>query len=592
MVLFNVSLFISLVIFTLGMIFKISTWFRTNPGIGINEINTSHRLFAATKGILSTILSPKILTLLKVFILDVLFQRRILKESLLRWLMHMCIYFGFVSLLVIHALGNLITAALFSDYSSTLNPFLFLRNFFGLMIFVGLAISVYRRHFSKTPRLMSNAMDYYAVIILAVIMTSGILLEGVKITSYNNYKTMVEDYADFDDEESLDALESYWIEKFGVVSPNLEGPFDSSILAKGKELHEMNCSACHSRPQWAFMSFGVAKTIKPVAVELDSDHIQTLFWYVHFMACFIGLAYLPFSRMFHIFASPLSLLINSVMDKKSDPANIATRQAIELDACTHCGTCSLRCLMGVTYEMIPNMNILPSEKLTSIKRFFSGKRLAKEDIQSIQEGLYLCTSCYRCTLVCPAGINLQDLWFNVKETFLQNGYPELFVLSPLSYYRGLKRDIFNNGLYQKPLQEARAAVADLCRLFDAQDAPLDIKDKDRKFIDNLVLSTQGNTFSYCFTCTTCTSACPVVWNYSNPRDVLGLVPHQIIRAAVLGLSDLIFRSRMLWSCLGCYRCQDVCPQGVCVTDVLYELRNMAVRRVKGVSQSISSGGHP
>jgi hypothetical protein len=45
--------------------------------------------------------------------------------------------------------------------------------------------------------------------------------------------------------------------------------------------------------------------------------------------------------MFHIIASPISLLVNAVMDnEKSDPANIATRQAMELDACTHCGTCS------------------------------------------------------------------------------------------------------------------------------------------------------------------------------------------------------------------------------------------------------------
>jgi heterodisulfide reductase subunit C len=59
-----------------------------------------------------------------------------------------------------------------------------------------------------------------------------------------------------------------------------------------------------------------------------------------------------------------------------------------------------------------------------------------------------------------------------------------------------------------------------------------------------------------------------------------MTPHQIIRATALGVPDLAFRSRMLWYCLGCYQCQDACPQAVLVTDVLTELRNLAVSRMK------------
>ncbi|MBW1765293.1 MAG: 4Fe-4S dicluster domain-containing protein, partial [Deltaproteobacteria bacterium] len=372
-------------------------------------------------------------------------------------------------LLFMHALENIISSALFPDYASTLNPFLFLRTFFGLMIIAGLAISFYRRHILKTPRLMSNAMDHYAVIILAIIMISGFLLEGTKIVSFSNYQVMVEDYADFDDDESLNALESYWVAKYGVVSPNLKGPFDSDILDQGQELHEDSCAACHSRPQWAFISYGVAGIIKPFALGLDRAGVYKLLWYIHFLACFLGLAFLPFSRMFHIIASPLCLLINSVMDEGSDPANIATRQVIELDACTHCGTCSLQCFVGITYEVIHNRNILPSEKMASLKKFISGKKLSEKDQKNIQEGLYLCTNCYRCTLVCPVGINLQDLWFNVRESFIQNGHPELFTLSPLSWYRGLRRENLQEDRYQRPLQQAKKVIEEEFRLFDEPD---------------------------------------------------------------------------------------------------------------------------
>ncbi len=75
-------------------------------------------------------------------------------------------------------------------------------------------------------------------------------------------------------------------------------------------------------------------------------------------------------------------------------------------------------------------------------------------------------------------------------------------------------------------------------------------------------------------------SCPVVRNFDNPLEALGLLPHQMIRAANLGLGDIIFDSNMLWSCLGCYACQDDCPQGVQITDVFYELKNLAMENAK------------
>jgi heterodisulfide reductase subunit C len=483
-------------------------------------------------------------------------------------------------LLFMHAFEDFITLTLFPDYASTLNPFLFLRTLFGLTVMVGLGLSFYRRHILKIPRLISNAMDHYMVIILAIIMISGFLLEGTKIVSHTSYQEMVDDWSDIDDEESFEALESYWVKKFGVISPDLKGPFDAKTLALGEELHEMNCEACHSRPQWAFISYGIAKSVSPMAISLDKAGVPAIFWSLHFLACFVGLAYLPFSRMFHIIAGPLSLLTNAVMDReRSDPANIATRQVMELDACTHCGTCSLQCSVGVLFEQIRNENILPSEKMRSVKRVVAHRKPKERDMKCIQEGLYLCTNCYNCTLVCPVGINLQDLWFNVRETFIQNGHPEVLTLSTLSFYRGLRRDELDDQDYEKPLRRAIQTMAEEYGLFNSQDTPIDLRSLDKGFIKDLRTSAQGSTFSFCFTCTTCTSACPVACNYDNPPNALGLTPHQIIRATAVGLPDLIFRSKMLWTCLGCYQCQEACPQGVRVTDILYTLKNMAIRHV-------------
>jgi heterodisulfide reductase subunit C len=577
----KVSLYISLIIFLFALIYKVSTWFRYKIGIGAGEISASTRFFSAIKGILSTIFSKKILTLLRVFILDVVLQFRILREDFLRWVMHIFIYGGFMLLFLMHALDKTITIAIWQDYYSTINPFMFLRDLFGALVIFGVLIALYRRFILKVPRMFTNAMDIYAIFILAVIMLSGIFLEATKMVAYSDYKRMVDEYSGLSDTEELKSLEAYWVKEFGVVSPNLKGPFEETLLQKGKELHQSSCESCHARPQWAFTGYGAAKIIKPIGLGIDRARLPSVLWYIHTLACFVGLAYLPFSKMFHIFASSVSLLANGVIGKeKLTSANRTTLQTMELDACTHCGTCSLRCSVIMAFEGIANMNIFPSEKIASIKNLASGKELSSQELKHLLEGVYLCSNCYRCTVVCPAGINLQDLWFNVRETLLQKGYPEFLILSPLSFYRGLMKEETVPKDYERPLIQAREAIVAQCDLMKKKDKVLPLTPADRTLQGGLNLSAQAKTFSVCFGCQTCTTVCPVVGNYENPQEALGLLPHQIMHAAGLGIRDLAFGANMLWDCLTCYQCQEQCPQGVHVTDVLYELKNLAVKRVR------------
>ncbi|MBW2604484.1 MAG: 4Fe-4S dicluster domain-containing protein [Deltaproteobacteria bacterium] len=575
---FNVLLYISLGIFILGLIYKVYTWFSMKIGISAQDYTPSQRFSAAVKGTVGVVFSSKILLLIKAFVLDVLLQRRVLKESSLRWVMHMFLFFGFMLLLLMHALENFISAKLFSDYYSTVNPFMFLRDLFGFMMVVGVGVAIFRRFIMKVPRLRTSGMDFYAIFIVGVILFSGILLEGVKITSHTAFVGMVEDYAGLDadgDAEEIEALESYWVQNFDVVSPNVQGPFDEEILEQGMESHEANCAECHSRPGWAFTGYAVAKTIKPMALALDNVDTANILWYIHFLACFIGLAYLPFSKMFHIIATPVSLLVTAVMEKETaDPANVVTRQAMELDACTHCSTCSLRCSASPAFDVLGNEYILPAEKMRFLKAMAKGKPLSDEKLQAIQEGIYLCTNCDRCTVTCPSGINLKELWFTVREDLLQRGIPELLMLSPFSFYRGLNRNNIAAGDYRKPIETANSAVA--CHFEQAMDKtkPISLSDKERDVSSQLP---GAGTFSHCFGCQTCTTVCPVVMNYENPQEVLGLLPHQIMNSLGLGLTEMATGPKMLWDCVTCYQCQEHCPQNVKVTDIFYQLKNLAIK---------------
>jgi len=553
---YTVAWHTSLGIFVVGLLYKTTNWFRHKVGPDADGISTSRRISAAARGIVATVFSAKIGTLLKIFLMDVLLQRWLMKKDVLRWLAHICIYGGFMLLLLMHGLDKLVTAALFDNYYSTLNPFMFLRDLFGLVVIAGIGISLYRRLMSKAPRPKSTGVDYYAIIILAVIMISGVLLEGTKIVSHSRYQEMVDEYAGLDDPEELGALEAYWVDKFGVVSPNVKKPFDNKTLKEGKLLHEMSCADCHSRPQWGFIGYGAATVIRPVALSLDRADVQNLLWYLHFLACFLGLAYLPFSKFFHIFSTPAFLLVNAVVKEgESDPANVATRDAMQLDACTHCGDCTIRCSVAVAFNEIPNPNILPSEKLAAFKAFLGGKKPSAKRLTKIQEGSHICTDCHRCTDVCPIGINLEFLWSNLNRKLAQLGYP-------------------------KPEAWAREAMGGDFNLTNFKEEPLSLTPVDKEFAGELTGSAQASTFSVCFGCQTCTNVCPVVESYENPKEVLGLLPHEIMHCLALKQKELAIGSNMLWDCVTCYMCQERCPQGVRVTDVLYELKNLALKHLK------------
>ena len=75
------------------------------------------------------------------------------------------------------------------------------------------------------------------------------------------------------------------------------------------------------------------------------------------------------------------------------------------------------------------------------------------------------------------------------------------------------------------------------------------------------------------------TASPFVIDVKDPQRDLDLTPQQVMNLLRLQLRELALGSRMVWDCVTCYQCQEHCPQGVEVADILYELRNEAVRRL-------------
>ena len=81
----------------------------------------------------------------------------------------------------------------------------------------------------------------------------------------------------------------------------------------------------------------------------------------------------------------------------------------------------------------------------------------------------------------------------------------------------------------------------------------------------------------CYQCGKCSAGCPVA-------PEMDLLPHQLVRLAVLGNMDRIVKSKSIWLCLTCHTCGARCPNGIDVPALLDPVRHQVLR------ENIATGG--
>lgn len=136
----------ALIICLLGTGYRIVRWFALPLGPEARSTSGWMRVTAVVKALAVMLRHPQqFMRMARAVLMEVLFQMHILRQSALRWAMHMMLFYGMLLLLLMHTLDDQFSAYLFSDYASTLNPFLFLRNLPGLLILAGVIIAWTRR---------------------------------------------------------------------------------------------------------------------------------------------------------------------------------------------------------------------------------------------------------------------------------------------------------------------------------------------------------------------------------------------------------------------------------------------------------------
>jgi heterodisulfide reductase subunit C2 len=92
----------------------------------------------------------------------------------------------------------------------------------------------------------------------------------------------------------------------------------------------------------------------------------------------------------------------------------------------------------------------------------------------------------------------------------------------------------------------------------------------RQFYEDVLAMPGGEKIRICQQCGTCTGSCPTSY-------LMDWGPREIIAAFRAGMIDRVVKSNTIWLCTSCYYCTVRCPAGIKITDLMYELKRLAIK---------------
>ena len=330
-------------------------------------------------------------------------QRKVVKKTF-PGVMHILIYSGIIVLFI----GTTLVMAdndfwqplfhqqfLVGDFYLSFEFFL---DAFGLVAIAGLILALIRRAVSRPPNLPTSRDDVFIFSILLIILPTGYLLEGIRLA------------------------------------------IDKPVWAP-----------------WSFVGYQVAQllTAEGLIGPGTVGFYQGLWWF-HALLAFAAVASIPYTKLFHLFTSPLNalfthrrpkgqlntpfdlrqLLASGSFDVKVGAASISDfswQQRLSFDSCTQCGRCTNACPANAAGTLLSPMHlILKLRDVMLAQSHADGGSLVLPDIVNPEE-LWACTTCRACINECPVLIDHIDAIVDMRRHLVGEGKLD----------RG-KRDLLNN----------------------------------------------------------------------------------------------------------------------------------------------------
>jgi len=255
----HLVIFPSLAIFTMGMTVKLYLWTRGRP----------YRVRVPLRPLVTT------------FFNNVLLQRQVLDLSLVRWVIHMCIFWGFLGLFAMSGMQLLLYEIVKIDDRTFLAfnflwfdssqlfpqgtwPFIrgLVNELFGFMLLFGVVAAFVRRFIVRPEQLLSRYMDVVSLAWLLFMALSGFMMEGARMIAQGSV-----------------GLQNF--EPGGWLSAQ------------------------------AFLAAGYT----PATL---TQQVYDALWFAHVAVAAAFLAYVPFSKLVHVFTSPVSDFVNDVEEAEGE----------------------------------------------------------------------------------------------------------------------------------------------------------------------------------------------------------------------------------------------------------------------------------
>jgi Fe-S oxidoreductase/nitrate reductase gamma subunit len=340
---------------------------------------------------------------LKTLLTEGIAHRSILRDPFPGTL-HLFIFIGFlIPLFVIFIVQFMFSLPLpISNFASLLLDII------GFAALISLLLVLYRRYIERPQRLSNTSDDLVVLLLLLSIVLTGFLIEGLRLSIIGNDKQAWAPIGN--------TIATLW---------NATGMDDS---AKGS--------------------------------------LTNLLFRIHFFLVLATIAYIPFSKLFHVISSPLNILYRSLepkgaishMDLEDEEAEsfgicrieeFSWKHLMDLDACTQCGRCQDYCPAFLTEKPLSPKVMIKDLKdhmfLTLPQRLRQRARTGDNpdspplvgDIIS-EDVLWACTTCRSCMEHCPVYVEHVDKIVDMRryQVLMESKFPEELTTA----FRGLEKN--------------------------------------------------------------------------------------------------------------------------------------------------------
>ena len=109
---------------------------------------------------------------------------------------------------------------------------------------------------------------------------------------------------------------------------------------------------------------------------------------------------------------------------------------------------------------------------------------------------------------------------------------------------------------------------------------------DLNFMHEVAKAPRGSGVLVCIRCGRCSSSCPIA---RLSKSNTGYNPRRLMEMIILGSRSDVLLNKWPWYCLSCFTCLDKCPQGGDVGEVIFAVRNIALKEGNVPAEIVDQG---